>query len=135
MKMSGNRAVRGTMPWLIGFTASGARIGRMTARGSVLSDGVYSLAALQAFGDLPHIAVLPGQAGSGSEGTAMLEIIDDLAPGAALLFATAVGSSPDFMAKERFATNIIALRNAGANVTVDDVAAFILLGEALSPPG
>jgi hypothetical protein len=37
------------------------------------------------------------------------------------------------MAKEGFATNIIALRNAGANVTVDDVAAFILLGEALSP--
>ncbi len=30
----------------------------------------------------------------------MLEIIDDLAPGAGLLFATAVGSTPDFMTKE-----------------------------------
>ena len=36
---------------------------------------------LQASGDLPAVDVLPGQAGSGDEGSAMLEIIHDVAPG------------------------------------------------------
>jgi len=85
----------------------------------VLSDGVDSLAALQASGDLPPgVTVLPGQAGSGSEGTAMLEIVHDLAPGAQLLFATA------FTSQASFAANIVALREAGADVIVDDVAYF-----------
>jgi hypothetical protein len=84
----------------------------------VLSDGVDSLAALQASGDLPAVTVLPGQGGSGSEGTAMLEIVTDLAPGADLLFATA------FNSQASFAANIQALRDAGADVIVDDVAYF-----------
>jgi uncharacterized repeat protein (TIGR01451 family) len=83
----------------------------------VLSDGVDSLATLQAAGELPAVDVLPGQAGSGDEGTAMLEIVHDLAPGAALGFATA---QPD---EATFAANILALRNtAGCDVIVDDVA-------------
>ena len=45
-----------------------------------LSDGVDSLAASQAAGELPAVDVLPGQAGEGDEGTAMLEIIHDIAP-------------------------------------------------------
>jgi hypothetical protein len=56
--------------------------------------------------------VLPGQAGSGDEGSAMLEIVHDLAPGAQLMFATAFGSQASF------AANILALRAAGADVTV-----------------
>jgi hypothetical protein len=85
----------------------------------VISDGVASLASLQASGDLPPtVTVLPGQAGSGSEGTAMLEIIYDLVPGAALLFATA------FNSQASFAANIEALRNAGADIIVDDVGYF-----------
>src|SRR5262245_51668864 len=84
----------------------------------VLSDGVGSLASAQASGDLPPVTVLPGQAGSGSEGTAMLEIVHDLAPGAQLLFATA------FSGQAAFAANILALRAAGADVIVDDVAYF-----------
>ena len=85
----------------------------------VLSDGVSSLASLIASGDLPAgVTVLPGQAGSGSEGTAMLEIIHDLAPGASLMFATA------FTSQASFASNIVALRNAGADVIVDDVGYF-----------
>jgi hypothetical protein len=85
----------------------------------VLSDGVDSLASLQASGDLPAgVTVLPGQAGSGSEGTAILEILHDLAPGADLLFATA------FSGQASFANNITALRNAGADVIVDDVGYF-----------
>lgn len=84
----------------------------------VLSDGVESLAALQASGDLPPVTVLPGQAGSGNEGTAMLEIVHDMAPGAELSFATAFGGVAGF------AANILALRDAGADVIVDDVRYF-----------
>ena len=82
----------------------------------VLSDGVDTLATRQASGDLPdRVTVLPGQAGSGNEGTAMLEIVHDLAPGAELYFATAFGG------QARFAANIEALCEAGADVIVDDV--------------
>ena len=90
----------------------------------VLSDGVDSLAARQASGDLPaRVTVLPGQSRPGDagatdvhdEGTAMLEIVHDLAPGADLYFATAAGG------QAQFATNIEALCRAGADVIVDDI--------------
>ena len=85
----------------------------------VLSDGVESLAARQASGDLPaRVTVLPGQAGTGDEGTAMLEIVHDLAPGAELYFATA------WEGQARFAENVEALCAAGADVIVDDVIYF-----------
>ena len=61
-----------------------------------LSDGVDSLAASQAAGELPAVDVLPGQAGEGDEGTAMLQILHDLAPGAELGFATAYPSPAAF---------------------------------------
>jgi hypothetical protein len=80
----------------------------------VISDGVEQLASLQAQGELPAVDVLPFQQGAGSEGTAMLEIIHDLAPGAALGFATARGG------QGAFAANIAALRDAGCDVLVDD---------------
>ena len=85
----------------------------------VLSDGVGSLAARQATGDLPaRVTVLSGQEGEGDEGTAMLEIVHDLAPGAELYFATAFGG------QARFAANIEALCEAGADIIVDDVYNF-----------
>jgi len=85
----------------------------------VLSDGVDSLAASIASGDLPaDTRALPGQEGSGDEGTAMMEIVHDLAPNAHLLFATA------FTSEESFADNIRALRAAGADIIVDDVVYF-----------
>jgi Subtilase family len=84
----------------------------------VLSDGVDSLASLEASGDLPPVTVLAGQAGSGDEGSAILEIVHDLAPGAALLFATA------FNSQASFAQNILDLRQAGAQIIVDDVGYF-----------
>ncbi len=83
-----------------------------------LSDGVDSLGTLQGTGDLPAVDVLPGQAGSGSEGTAMLEIMFDLAPGAELGFATA------FNGQAGFADNIEALRADGCDVIVDDIFYF-----------
>lgn len=81
----------------------------------VLSDGVDSLAAAQASGDLPAVDVLPGQAGGGDEGTAMLEIVHDLAPGAELGFATAFTDEPTF------AQNILDLAADGCHIIVDDV--------------
>ena len=91
----------------------------------VLSDGVDTLAARQASDDLPdRITVLPGQAGRGDEGTAMLEIVHDLAPGAELYFAEAFGG------QAQFAANIEALCEAGADVIVDDI--YYFRGSGLS---
>ena len=47
----------------------------------VLSNGVRTLADRQRSGDVPaDVTVLPGQEGVGDEGTALLEIVHDLAP-------------------------------------------------------
>jgi hypothetical protein len=103
-----------------GIDGTGVRVG-------VLSDGVGSLAARQTSGDLPVtcasppapgpcVAVATGLGGSGDEGTAMLEIVHDLAPGAQLFFATANGGSA------AFASNIQTLRNTyGCDIIVDDI--------------
>ena len=85
-----------------------------------LSDGIDSLATSQARGELPPgVDVIPGQEGDGDEGTAMLEIIHDLAPNASLGFASAFNSDASF------ADNIRKLRfDAGCDVIVDDVLYF-----------
>jgi hypothetical protein len=85
----------------------------------VLSDGVTNLALAQASGDLGTVTVLPGQTGTGDEGTAMLEIVHDVAPGAQLFFATA------FTSITSFAQNIRDLRTAGCDIIVDDVGYFV----------
>jgi hypothetical protein len=104
-----------------GSDGTGIKIG-------VLSDGVRNLAAAQASGDLGPVTVLPGQNGtmpgqcsataSCDEGTAMLEIVHDIAPGAQLYFATAFGGSANF------ANNIRNLRAQGCDIIVDDVFYF-----------
>ena len=93
----------------------------------VISDGVETLAEQQETGDVPaHVIILPGQAGgafnlacggrsNGSEGTAMFEIVHDLAPGAELFFADGGGGSA------QMAQNIEDLCTAGADVIVDDI--------------
>lgn len=85
-----------------------------------LSDGVDSIALSQTAGELPAgVEVLPGQEGSGNEGTAMLEILHDIAPNASLGFATA------FNGDASFADNIRGLRfQLGCDVIVDDVLYF-----------
>ncbi|MBB5804373.1 subtilisin-like proprotein convertase family protein [Saccharothrix ecbatanensis] len=85
-----------------------------------LSDGVDSIALSQTAGELPAgVEILPGQEGSGNEGTAMLEILHDIAPNASLGFATA------FNGDASFADNIRGLRfRLGCDVIVDDVLYF-----------
>lgn len=90
-----------------GFTGAGVNVG-------AVSDGVSNLAAAQALGDLPPVVNVL-DAGSGDEGTAMLEIIHDVAPGAALLFHGTGGG---------VAAHITALTNlaaAGAHVIAEDI--------------
>ena len=95
-----------------GVSGAGVKVG-------VLSNGVDSLATLQGSGDLPAgVTVLPGQAGSGDEGSAMLEIVHDLAPNAQLFYATGFGG-PASMAQ-----NIRDLRTAGCDIIIDDVSYF-----------
>jgi hypothetical protein len=83
---------------IFGINGAGLKIG-------VLSDGVTSAALSQATGDLPPtcgtppcLTVLSGHAGSGDEGTAMLEIVHDMAPGVSLYFATSDNSITSFTA-------------------------------------
>jgi subtilisin-like proprotein convertase family protein len=91
-----------------------------TIKIGVLSDSVDFLAVSQASGDVGPVTVLPGQSGvpGTGEGTAMLEIIQDVAPDAQLFFATA------FESPAGFASNILALRAAGCDIIVDDVFYF-----------
>src|SRR6202171_585876 len=109
-----------------GFHAHGADLAAATGidgtgvKICVLSDGVNSLATLQGAGELPAVDVVSGQAGSGDEGTAMLQIVHDMAPNAALGFATA------FTSDRSVAANIVTLRNSPHNcdIIVDDVTYF-----------
>lgn len=93
---------------------SGIKIG-------VLSDSVKFLAQSQANGNLPAVTVLSSRSGvdggdhDTGEGTAMLEIIADLAPGAQLFFSTGKGGPA------AFAQNILDLQAAGCNIIVDDL--------------
>ncbi|HEY4840169.1 MAG TPA: S8 family serine peptidase, partial [Candidatus Acidoferrales bacterium] len=110
---------------VFGINGSGLKIG-------VLSDSANdtgAATAAQATGDLPPtcpgpggpcLTILqdsPGQDGT-DEGTAMMEIVYDMAPGASLYFATAN------ISESGFAANILALQAAGCNIIVDDVAYF-----------
>lgn len=90
---------------------SGVRIG-------VISDSVDFLGQAQALGDLGPVTVLPGQSGvpATGEGSAMLEIVHAMTPGADLFFATGDGGPANF------ANNILLLRfTYGCDVIVDDL--------------
>ncbi|MCI5223571.1 MAG: hypothetical protein D3924_13105 [Candidatus Electrothrix sp. AR4] len=90
---------------------SGVKVG-------VLSDSVDYLDDIQKAGDLPNVTVLEDDPGNSGEGTAMLEIVHDLAPGAELYFATAWKSAASF------ASNIESLADAGCDIIVDDIGYF-----------
>jgi hypothetical protein len=86
----------------------------------VISDGIDSLTDAQATHDLPDV-VVPNDArlseGAGDEGTALLEIVHDVAPGAKLLFS-GPSTSLDMV------DAVQCLVDAGADVIVDDLGFF-----------
>jgi len=87
-------------------------------RVGVISDGVDSMAAAQASGDLPATVTIQTHGGSGDEGTAMLEIVHDLAPGAELGFC-GPATSLEMVTCVNDLANIY-----GADIIVDDLGFF-----------
>ena len=102
----------------LGVTGAGVRVGVMSDSASAAR-----VASLIASGDLPaDTVVVSGQAGPSSgedEGTAMMEIVHDMAPDAKLVFATAASG------QSQFAANIRALRfTYHCDIIVDDYTYF-----------
>lgn len=93
---------------IYGVSGAGVRVG-------VISDGVQDLALAQDSGDLPQQLFI-GNPGGDNEGTAMLEIIHDLAPGAELGFTGAGVDIAGFI-------NAVALLKDTfeADIIVDDI--------------
>jgi hypothetical protein len=100
---------------VLGATGAGLTVGVISDSNDFQEDSQASL-------DLPEeILVLEGQDGriGSGEGTAMMEIVHDLAPDAAIQFASA------FNGADSFAQNIRDLRAAGSDIIVDDVTYFL----------
>jgi subtilisin family serine protease len=106
----GDSASRANLVRQLGYDGRGVVVG-------VISNGIDSLAASQATGDLPSV-VVPFDPrchlGTGDEGTAMLEIVHDLAPSAELRFS---GPGPYL----EMIDSINCLAASGAKIIVDDL--------------
>ena len=109
----GDAASRADVLRTAGVDGSGVVVG-------VISDGIDSVQEAQATNDLPEVQIPNDgrcQKGAGDEGTALLEIVHDVAPGAKLLFSGPASSLDMIDAVE-------CLVDAGANVIVDDLGFF-----------
>ena len=93
---------------VLGVDGSGIKVG-------VISDGVDHISKAYLSGDLPPEIEILDNTAWGDEGTAMLEIIHDLAPGASLAFSQGWGSRLEFV------RSVEKLVEAGADVIVDDI--------------
>ncbi|WP_309713344.1 S8 family serine peptidase [Armatimonas sp.] len=106
-----------------GDTAHGSKFVRNTygagggnSKIGVISDSADFRAASIASGDLPStLQVLIDDPGQSGEGTAMMEIIHDVAPDAALAFATG------FLGEAQMAQAVLDLAAAGCDIIVDDL--------------
>ncbi|HXG27999.1 MAG TPA: hypothetical protein VNJ47_04015, partial [Nevskiales bacterium] len=99
----------------VGITGANVKVG-------VISDGAINRATAVSSGDLPAGVQIVNSPGDGDEGTAMLEIVHDLAPGASLAFcgvAAAVDTSLQFI------QCVQDLDTAGADIIVDDIGFFL----------
>ena len=120
------KATRSTAPiWcgaLTGLSGKGVKVG-------VISDGAAAWSTARATGDLPSsIEINPNLPGDGHEGTALLEIVHDLAPEAELAFSGAGPARGSFtslgMVKAILWLANDAFSGEGADVIVDDLAFF-----------
>ena len=87
---------------------SGVKVG-------IISDGVDNRASAQSSGDLPASLIVLSNTQGGDEGTAMLEIVHDMVPGADLYFHDCGANTVAFNAA------IDALVAAGCDVVCDDI--------------
>lgn len=92
---------------LTGASGKGIKVG-------VISDGVDNLSSSQATLDLCTVKVLRNNYG-GDEGTAILEIVHDLAPNAELYFHDCGTSFLDFNSA------VDSLADSGCNIIIDDI--------------
>ena len=100
LRVTADAAARADLARATGYDGSGVTIG-------VISDGP---------GSLPASAIPAGcHVGSGSEGQALVQVAQTLAPGATLLFSSGITGSQSFI------DSIACLRAAGARVIVDDL--------------
>jgi subtilisin family serine protease len=110
----GDGAARADLARAMGYDGTGITVG-------VISDGIDNVAAAQASRDVAAVTV-PADArctaGRGREGTAILEIVHDLAPGAAELFSGGLDGQLSFLNAVR------CLAAAGAQVIIDDLVYF-----------
>jgi hypothetical protein len=83
----------------------------------VISDGVSNLNTVQLYDELPTVNVLNMGNIWGDEGTAMLEIVHDIAPGSELYFY-GIEYTADL---NNWFLAISSLQNAGCNIIVDDL--------------
>ena len=99
-----------------GLTGEGVKVG-------VISDGVDAWTSARSRGDLPsRIEINPNQDSEGHEGTALLEIVHDLAPDAELAFSGSESSLGMAQAILWLAND--AFDGDGADVIVDDLGYF-----------
>ena len=99
-----------------GVDGTGVTVGILSDSFNTDTSASTHMAQDIASGDLPAATtILQDSPGGTDEGRAMAQLVHDLAPGAAIDFATANGG------EAAFANNIIALASAGAKVIVDDV--------------
>jgi subtilisin family serine protease len=112
----------------LGVTGAGIRVG-------VITDGISGLSQSMASGDLPAGGAVSlsfradGNLNAGAEGTALLEIVHDIAPGAQLFFAN-FGTSLEFiqavdwLADEAGGPNPRRGTPGGVDIIVQDVVFF-----------
>jgi subtilisin family serine protease len=108
----GDHAARADLVRGLGYDGTDVKVG-------VISDGIDNVATAQASADLPPQVIVPAdprcRSGGGDEGTALLEIVHDLAPGAQLMFASGLASNLAFI------DAVNCLKSAGAQIIVDDL--------------
>jgi subtilisin family serine protease len=108
----GDAAALGPQARATGFTGAGVTVG-------VISNGIDHIATSISTGNAPAGTAVPigtgCAAGSGDEGTAIVEIVHDLAPDAALRFSAGLDDQLSFV------DSVECLAAAGARVIVDDV--------------
>ncbi len=103
----------------LGVTGTGVTVGTLSDSYDCLGGAGSDISNDELPGGVTVLADEPGCGSGTDEGRAMMQIVHDLAPGAAQAFHTAFGGTADF------ANGITELATlAGANVIVDDVIYF-----------